>query len=201
MNRTLAKTKRCEYCAREFAKPSRLNAKQWDKQETCGMDCAMGLRRRRNGDWRLETKVCEACGDVFGPREEMRRRKWSLVTTCSAYCSMALGHGKRVVPMVPGAMEKPGQRVKFLRLCVRAEGGKLPWTQQLLAAEAGLGVTTIGKIEDGVSVMAGDWQQKVCDALKVPTWLLTVPVKRWVGVVNASGLTARHAVALEGGGE
>ncbi len=200
MNRTLAKTKRCEYCAKEFAKPSRLNAKQWERQETCGMDCAMGLRRRRNGDWRLETKVCEACGDVFGPREEMRRREWSLVTTCSAYCSMALGHGRRVVPMVPGAMETPGQRVKFLRLCVRKDGAKKPWTQQLLAAEAGLGVTTIGKIEEG-RPMTVEWQEKVAAALKVPTWLLTVPVKRWVGVVKGSGLSARHAVPVEGGGE
>jgi hypothetical protein len=73
--------------------------------------------------------------------------------------------------------------------------------RQRRAAEAGLGVTTIGKIEDGVAVMVGDWQQKVCDALKVPTWLLTVPVKRWVGVVNGSGLSARHAVPAEGGGE
>jgi DNA-binding XRE family transcriptional regulator len=200
MNRTLAKTKRCGYCKQVFAKPRRLNGPQWEKQECCNMDCAMALRRQRNGDWREQSKVCKACDAVFRPSEGMRKRSWESITTCSAYCSTAVGHGQRVVPMVPEELETPGQRVKFLRLCVRKDGAKKPWTQQLLAAEAGLGVTTIGKIEEG-RPMTVEWQEKVAAALKVPTWLLTVPVKRWVGVVKGSGLSARHAVPVEGGGE
>jgi hypothetical protein len=50
-------------------------------------------------------------------------------------------------------------------------------------------------------VMVGDWQEKVCAVLKVPTWLLTVPVRRWVQVVRESGLSATHAVVVKGGGE
>jgi transcriptional regulator with XRE-family HTH domain len=71
----------------------------------------------------------------------------------------------------------------------------------MLAADTGISEGTIMKIEEGRTVMVGDWQEKVCAVLKVPTWLLTVPVRRWVQVVRESGLSATHAVVVKGGGE
>ncbi len=201
MSMVLERRKQCPNCLRFFKKPERMTLRKWEAQELCSLTCLGDSRRKKAGGWRTQTKECEGCQQVFRPTAEMRKRDWEQNRTCSSYCAIAVATGRRVVPMVPEEQVEPGQRLMFLRRCVRAAGGKLPWTRQMLAADTGISEGTIMKIEEGRTVMVGDWQEKVCAVLKVPTWLLTVPVRRWVQVVRESGLSATHAVVVKGGGE
>jgi len=82
-----------------------------------------------------------------------------------------------------------GQRVKFLRLSQSECGSKKPISNNAFRGICRMGDMTIKAIEDDNPNIHG-WEAKVCAALRVPVSILTIPLEKWLAVVNKARLSA-----------
>jgi transcriptional regulator with XRE-family HTH domain len=82
-----------------------------------------------------------------------------------------------------------------MRLAVHKTHKPVAYTQDSLAAKAGVSADAIHRAESDELSLKGASIQAICRALSMPLELLTCSMNRWLKVVNNIGLEARILAA------
>jgi hypothetical protein len=174
-------------------KPSR-----WDVVKYCGISCAIKAREDKPMvAWKSETKTCINCGRTFGPERWSKRRDWNQRETCSRSCFQRSWRGSEFTlsDIDPKNCTTKGQRVKFLRLSESECGSKKPISNNEFRSICRMGDMTIKAIESDNPNITG-WEKQVCAALRVPISILTIPLEKWLAVVQNAKLKAAEMTKI-----
>lgn len=95
----------------------------------------------------------------------------------------------------PEGCATPGTRIAYMRLAVHKTHKPVAYTQDSLAAKAGVSADAIHRAESDELSLKGASIQAICRALSMPPELLTCSMSRWLKVVNNIGLEARILAA------
>jgi transcriptional regulator with XRE-family HTH domain len=87
-----------------------------------------------------------------------------------------------------------GSRIQYFRLSYSPCGTKRPQTRRELSALANIQSCTLKEIEEGIREPRPDSLKRIKVALGCRMWMLTGPIERFVGAVEAMKLEAHLTV-------